>query len=93
MVSGVIGLDVDPGGRISTMAFFDPEAAGFPGDPDFGPFRSSAWRVRRIRPAEGLVTIDLSPQATRGGTMDAVKGEPVTVDATSGSPLAALEST
>ena len=32
MARGVVGLDVDPGGRIYTVASFDPEAVGLPGD-------------------------------------------------------------
>ncbi len=78
-VRGVVGLEVDPGGRIYTVSAFDPEAAGLPGDPDFGPFRSSVWRVGRIRPAQGPATIDLDPQPTRVATIDGFKAESVTL--------------
>jgi len=79
MVRGVVGLDVDQAGRIYTVASFDPEAAGLPGDPDFGPFRSSVWRVGRIRPAQGSAAIDLDPEPTRVATIDGFKTESVTL--------------
>ena len=86
MARGVVGLDVDPGGRIYTVASFDPEAVGLPGDPDFGPFRSSVWRVGQIRPAQGAATIELDPQPTRVATIDGFKCESVTLGSESPQP-------
>jgi hypothetical protein len=57
----VVELDADPAGRISTVASFDPEAAGLSSDPDLFPFQTSVWRVGRIRPAQG------TPPSTASG--------------------------
>jgi len=78
-VRGLVGMDVDPAGRIFTVASFDPEAAGLPGDPDFGPFRSSIWRIGRIRPVQGQVTVELAPEPVRVATIDGFKSESVTL--------------
>ena len=75
----VVGMDVDRQGRIFTVASFDPEAAGLPGDPDFGPFRSSVWKIGRIRPVQGQVAVVLAPTPTRIATIDGFKAESVAV--------------
>ena len=78
-VRAVVGLDVDRAGRIYTVSSFDPEAAGLPGDPDFGPFRSSVWRVGRIRRVQGQTTIVLAPEPTRIAKIDGFKAESVAI--------------
>ena len=60
IVRAVVGMDIDWAGNIFTVASFDPEAAGLPGDPDFGPFRSSVWRIGSIGPADGGALITLA---------------------------------
>ena len=78
-VRAVVGLDVDRFGRLYTVASFDPETAGLPGDPDFGPFRGSIWRVGRIRRVQGQATILLAPTPTRIATIDGFKPESVAI--------------
>jgi len=79
MVRPVVGLDVDNLGRLYTVASFDPEAAGLPGDPDLGPFRSSVWRVGRIRRVQGQTTIVLAPQPLQIARIDGFKAESVAI--------------
>ena len=73
----VVGLDVDASGRILTVSSFDPEAAGLPGDPDLGPFRSSVWDVGRlVRTASGAeIVLDAEP--VRVAKIDGFKTESV----------------
>ena len=79
IVRAVVGMDVDRDGNIFTVGSFDPEAAGLPGDPDFGPFRSSVWQIGNIRPPQigALVTIDDEP--TIIATIDGFKAESIVV--------------
>ena len=79
IVRAVVGMDVDRQGRIFTVGSFDPEAAGLPGDPDFGPFRSSVWMIGKIRPVQGQVAVVLAPTPTRIATIDGFKAESVAV--------------
>ena len=79
LVRAVVGMDVDRQGRIFTVGSFDPEAAGLPGDPDFGPFRSSVWMIGKIRPVQGQVAVVLAPTPTRIATIDGFKAESVAV--------------
>ena len=86
IVRSIVGLDVDTAGRIYTVASFDPEAAGLPGDPDFGPFRSSIWRVGEIRGLPGQVSVQLFPAPERIATIDGFKAESVSVVTEEGVP-------
>ena len=78
-VRAVVGLDVDRLGRLYTISSFDPETAGLPGDPDLGPFRSSVWRVGRIRRLQGQATIQLAPEPTQIAKIDGFKAESVAI--------------
>ena len=79
IVRAVVGMDIDWAGNIFTVASFDPEAAGLPGDPDFGPFRSSVWRIGSIGPADGGALITLAEEPTRLATIDGFKAESIAV--------------
>ena len=77
----VVGLDVDADGRILTISSFDPEAAGLPGDPDFGPYRSSVWEVGRLVKNKGKAEIVLAADPVRVAKIDGFKAESVAIDA------------
>lgn len=67
----VVGMEVDEDGRIYSVAAFDPE--GTVEDPDDGPFRGAVFEIGRV--AGG--TVELDPDPTLLGTVDAFKLESI----------------
>ena len=53
----IVGMDVDSGGNVYTVAAFDPE--GYVEDPDRGPFRSAVLKIAKV--IAGDVVLDAAP--------------------------------
>lgn len=76
----IVGMDVDSGGNIYTVAAFDPE--GTVDNPDNGPFRSAVLKIGRVT-GDGIV-LDAEPSVL--AMVDGLKIESVAVRDTDQGP-------
>ncbi|MBD0330347.1 MAG: hypothetical protein ICV64_09635 [Thermoleophilia bacterium] len=69
----VSALAVDSRGRLYVGTAFDRDVG------DNGPYRSSVWRIGRVRTTLGIPHVVLDPEPTLLGTLDGLKVESVAV--------------